>query len=158
MPHQPRRLEFGELPDRGERVVQLRAFNDRGERWLRVDHQIPTRRGVQVVEDERRLVAERLHEIGVELCAAALAGNGKRRVKAAGAPKHLDHVGQVDQPRADRDLLAAQSVGALAVPALVALLEACPHWLAETETGRQLVSGQVVAVSYTHLTPPTKRI
>ncbi|MGB9227943.1 hypothetical protein, partial [Mycobacterium sp.] len=69
-----------------------------------------------------------------------------RVIDTTGTPEHLHHIGEVDQPRTHRDLVAAKAVGSLTVPALVTLPEAGPHLLTQTKLCGQLVRSQVVVL------------
>jgi hypothetical protein len=107
---------------------------------------LPARRLIELGEHHRRLLAERIDKIRIELRAAPISGDHDRRFGAAGAAEYLDHVREVDQPRADRDLLALHAVCAFAIPALVGLSKALTHMLAEPEPLGKLVGRAVVVL------------
>ena len=144
--HDVRRLQLGELADRLQREVELLARDLPRQRRLGCDHRVPARRLIELAQHHRRLLAERVDQIRIELRATALPGDHDRRLDAAGAPEHLDHVREVDQPRADGDVLALDPVCAPAIPPLVRLSKALADVIAEAETLHELVGRTVVVL------------
>jgi hypothetical protein len=68
---------------------------------------------------------------------------------------HLDHVGQVDQPRGHQDLLAAGALGhALTVPPFERLLDAVPDPLGQAQPLGQAVRGPPVVLQHRLGGPP----
>jgi len=146
MPHPPRRLQLGELADRRQRIIEAAAGHRLAERRLSVDDQVPAGRVVKAAEQHRRPAAEDLHQLRVELGAAAFPRHGHRRASSSAPAKNLHDVGQVDQARGDDDLGAFEPEGALTVPPFVALPQRLAHARAQTQPLSELVGGQVVVL------------
>jgi hypothetical protein len=81
---------------------------------------------------------------------AALACHGDRGAYTTGTPEYLDDVGEVDEARADEDVLAADPERTLPVPTLEALPEAGPNVIAQPEASRQVVRCRVVVLREAH--------
>src|SRR6185436_2726213 len=131
VPQQPWRLQLGEVTDRAQVPVEVSLRDRLVQRWLQLHDRLPARRRVQLPEQLRGSAAEQIDQTGIELCAAAFTGHRDRGVGAARTAEDLDHVGQVDEPRADDTLLAAQPEGPFAIPPLVGLTESNPDVLSE---------------------------
>ena len=118
------------------------------ERRLGRDHRVPVGGRVEPAREHLGLVAEQLHEVRIELGAAAVAGDRYGGVEASAAVEDLDHVGEVDHPRGHLDVVALQLERAAAVPRLECLPEALANLLAQPQTLRQLVGGEVMVLEH----------
>ena len=89
------------------------------------------------------------HQRRIELAAGALAGQGDGRVDATDAVGHLDVLGELGDPRGERDLFAGQLAGpAATVPALVGRRDGLLRRVVETELLGQSASGRGVALDH----------
>ena len=123
--HQVRGLEVGEVGDRLEGVLELLLGDDGLERRLGSQHGVPAGRSIEVAEEHRRLVAEDVHQRGVELGAGSIPRHRDGGVDAIGAVVDLDHVGQRHEARREQDLVLLQAEGrVLPVPSLEGLFDA----------------------------------
>ena len=142
-----RRFQVGEVRDRRKRRVELLIGHDDLELGRLRDHRVPGRRRLDAVEQLLRIPAERVHDRGVELRAAALTGDRDRRRDAARPVVDLDDVGQAHEPRGHRDGVALRLPGsALAVPALERLPQAVLHVPAQAEIRRERFGGHAMVV------------
>ncbi|WP_240617260.1 hypothetical protein [Nocardioides speluncae] len=140
------RLEVGEVADRSQHVVEFGLVDGSSQARLAVEDLRPVALLVQAVEDGSAVGAQQVNEVGVELFAGAFAGHAQGGVCAAHPLERGDHIGEIDQPGGESDLLAPESRGAAAVPAFVALDQAAAHLLAQAELLCQRVGGLPVAL------------
>ena len=151
MAHDVRRLEVGEVGDGLESVLELLLGDDGLERRLGSQHGVPAGRSIEVAEEHRRLVAEDVHQRGIELGAGSFPRHRDGGVDAIGAVVDLDHVGQRHEARREQDLVLLQAERrVLAVPSLEGLLERPAHLVAEAEARSQGIGGQPVVLEHHH--------
>ena len=129
-----RGLDVDEVGDRLQRSVERVRRQRRGQAGLGVDHSPPAGGQVQILEQRRRLSRDEIDQRGVELGAAAFAGDADRPVIARGAVIDLDDVGQRDDPSRQQQVVALGAVrDPLAVPALEGLADRVADVLAQTQ-------------------------
>jgi hypothetical protein len=85
VPDGERRLEIGEVPDRLEGVVEALLRDQPAELWLRRDDHVPAALGIEVAQQRRCVGLEQLHQLPVEMGAAALLRHPDGRVDASAA-------------------------------------------------------------------------
>ena len=171
MADRERRLEIGEVGDRLQRRPQLLLGQLHRQRRLDGHQRLPTADRVELVEQLGGGVTEHLDQLRIELRPPTRLGDGQRRVDTADPMEHLDHVGQVHQPRGDEDLVAACAVRfPLAIPPFERLRHAVAHRLVDTQPLSQRIGGAPMVLehrvhrppalteeAHTHTSPPRQR-
>ena len=124
VPNRVRRLEVDEVGDRLEDILELLVRDHRRERRFGRDHGVPVaspRRGRRT--GPAPAAQKSSTSAGSNSLPLRVPRGRDGRLDAVGAVEDLDHVGEVDQPRREQDLLALEPErGVLAVPALEGLL------------------------------------
>ena len=123
-----RGLQVRQIGDRLQCLLQLLFGHHRPQRRLRIDQLIPAGGGLEPGQHQPGLQAQEIHKRGIELRAAAAAGDPGRRVDPALPPMALRHPGELHDPGRQRDLFTPQPVRAsLPIPPLEHMMKRVPH-------------------------------
>ena len=150
--HRPRRLQLGELADRRERVVEL----------LVAEHVAPSDGSASITSSQLGRRVELGEAASAPARRTARPAPGRTACRCAPAPRRppprrrrVRRNTSTTSARLisrEREPICSplQPVGALPVPALVALPQALAHVVAQAKPRRQLVGGQVVVLGQAH--------
>ena len=129
-----RGLQVDEIGDCLQRCVEPVAREHDRERGLGRDHRVPGADRLEIPQDRVGVLAEECRRRGIELRAAALHRDRRRRVDPADPVRDLDELRELCQPRGDRDRVALQLARpAVPVPLLVCRAESIGHVVGEPE-------------------------
>jgi hypothetical protein len=145
VPQGVRGFEIGEVADGFEGGVEPGGRQGWAKRRFGVDDRVPRGGLIDVSKQSGGVGGDEVDERWVELRAATLFGHVHCGVHATCTVEEREHVGEVDDPRFDADLVASCAVGcALAVPPFECVEHSLANIARKTELSAEMISRERV--------------